>query len=205
MTWALFHSTERGHALSLLKWPGSSGRTVKVLIVLTIPIRFTKRLGGSCSNLGKKRKKTYRLTNSIPFAYEFAQSDHNPFLEQHRKNMIQIFIAVWREKLAHETLENHLTASRYRVEVSCASMYQIGTYHNSNFSTKQTFFNDVWHNNVTYLEFPFFLIFWANWAASEEPPSRNWWVCKTKWRKKRVFSLSLPLENIFQIKFWFLT
>lgn len=76
----------------LLQW-----KDCKILSVITIPIRFAKRLGGSWKNLKKKKNKTSRLTNSTVFAYEFAQSDHNPFLEQHGKNTIQIFIAVWRK------------------------------------------------------------------------------------------------------------
>lgn len=57
MTWALSHSNERGTALSLSKLACSNGRTVKVLIVLTILIRFAKRLGGSCNNLKIIKKR----------------------------------------------------------------------------------------------------------------------------------------------------
>lgn len=70
----LCFTVTRGLLPCPVKIPCSS-RFVKVLLV-TILIRFPKRLGGTWT-----RKKIYRLTNGTLFVYEFAQSDHNPVLE----------------------------------------------------------------------------------------------------------------------------
>lgn len=89
-------------------------------------------------------------------------------------------------KARHERLENHLTAPRFRVKVSLVNLSQMTcpTIAVPALNSHSPMVSDI---IMQLTQFPFPLMFWVNWADSEEPPSKTWWVCKTKWGKQDRF------------------
>lgn len=107
----LFYSNDRGAALSLSKLPRFSGRTVKVLVVITIAIRFDRRLGGSCNNLKKKKtnlQMNWQYSICIRIYPIWSYPIFRTAWEEHNSDLH----CCLEGKLAQEPLENHLTASR---------------------------------------------------------------------------------------------
>lgn len=95
-------------------------------------------------------------------------------------------------------------APKYRVKVSCGSLHHIGWHHNSSSSSEQPFSHAGWYNNVIHAV-SFLLNTLGTLSRFWRDPLQKLTILQKQLQKTGDFSLFLPPENFFQIKFQFLT